>query len=587
MYKTEFIRIFCARPPNFAWFLGAGASRSTGLPTATDLLWDLKRRYYCSEENEEISRQDTQLEAVRERIQSFVESRGFPAPWTIDEYGTYFKKIFDDDYERQRRYLRAALSEEKVRLLAGHRVLGAYLASGLCRVIFTTNFDSVVEKALAEIAGKSLAAFHLEGTAAANQALNNEEYPFYCKLHGDFRYQSLKNLPSDLVTQNDELAACFLNAASRFGFVVAGFSGRDKSVIDLFRRALAGGNPFPNGLFWTDIPESPVVPAVAELLEAAQARGVNAHYVPIETFDTLMLRLWRNTTDKSDDLDAKVRKARLTPAHIPLSGAGNARPILRLNALPLTSLPKECLALSFATPKEWTDVRVATERAEYSLVLSKTDKILCWGSRELLKLGFAEEPKSVTPYVLPTELDVPDNLTIKRFVEDGLCAALARDKPLMTRATRYDLFLIADNRSPHAVALAGLKRVVGATAGVIAGLFSPVDDKHAVPQQVAWAEALQISIDVKNGQAWLVVDPDIWIWPRHARQVAAEFLRKRRSDRRNERYDAILDAWIRLIFGSDDRNAKASVTAYDGPASSENPEFIFGSRSAFSRRRSA
>ena len=45
--------IICERPQNFAWFLGAGASRSAGLPTATDMIWDLKRRYYCQQENEE------------------------------------------------------------------------------------------------------------------------------------------------------------------------------------------------------------------------------------------------------------------------------------------------------------------------------------------------------------------------------------------------------------------------------------------------------------------------------------------------------------------------------------------------------
>jgi hypothetical protein len=88
---------------------------------------------------------------VRARIQSFLDARGFPAPWSADEYGTYFEKIFGDDLERQRRFLREALSEDKVRLTVGHRVLGAYLASGLCRVIFTTNFDSVMEKALAKI----------------------------------------------------------------------------------------------------------------------------------------------------------------------------------------------------------------------------------------------------------------------------------------------------------------------------------------------------------------------------------------------------------------------------------------------------
>jgi hypothetical protein len=585
MDRTQFARIFCARPQHFAWFLGAGASRSAGLPTAADLIWDLKRLYYCTEENQDISREDTELASVRERIQSFMDSRGFPAPWSADEYGAYFERIFGRDLERQRRYLRDALAEDKALLSVGHRVLGAYLASDLCRVIFTTNFDTVVERAVAEIAGRSLAAFHLEGSAAANQALNNEEFPLYCKLHGDFRYQSLKNLPTDLKAQNDQLASCFVDAGGRFGFVVSGYSGRDDSVMELFHRVLAEGNPFPHGLFWTDIPETPTVPAVADLLAAAQAKGVNAHYVPVETFDTLMLRLWRNTPGKPAALDAKVRKARLIPAHIALPAPGKAPTLLRLNALPLTVLPKECLAVSFAAPKEWADLRTARERANHRLILSKTTTVLCWGSQSALKEGFGEEPKSADIFLLPTDLTAPDNLSIKRFVEDGLCAALVRGKPLLTRSTRNASFLIGQRQDDND-GLARLRGVVGTTTGVIAGLFTSVDDEHPDPKQVAWAEAARVSIDVKNGQVWMVVDPDIWIWPHRARELATDFLNKRRKDRRNERYNAILDAWVRFLVGSTDLNAHAAVTAFGGPTGPENPEFTFGSRSAFARRSS-
>src|ERR1700744_193865 len=92
--QGEFTSIFCARPQNFAWFLGAGASRTAGLPTATDILWDMKRRFYCREENQEISRQDIQNDAIKDRIQSYMESRGFPEQWADNEYPAYFEKIF-------------------------------------------------------------------------------------------------------------------------------------------------------------------------------------------------------------------------------------------------------------------------------------------------------------------------------------------------------------------------------------------------------------------------------------------------------------------------------------------------------------
>ena len=251
MDQAQLTALICGRPENFAWFLGAGASRSAGLPTATDLLWIMKRQFYCNEENQDISRQDVQLATVQERIQTFVESRGFPPLWDDDEYSLCFERIFGEDRERQRKYLKANLAEDRVSLSVGHRVIGAMLSSGLTRLVFSTNFDSVIEKAVAEVGLKSISAYHLEGSHSANDALNNEEYPIYCKLHGDFRYDSLKNLASDLATQNQHLSQCLVNASSRCGFVVTGYSGRDESVMALFRSALNGPNPFPHGFFWT------------------------------------------------------------------------------------------------------------------------------------------------------------------------------------------------------------------------------------------------------------------------------------------------------------------------------------------------
>jgi hypothetical protein len=72
MDQGEFTSRVCAPPQNFAWFLGAGTSATAGIPTATDILSDMKRRYHCREEKQDISRQDLQNEAVRTKIQSFL-----------------------------------------------------------------------------------------------------------------------------------------------------------------------------------------------------------------------------------------------------------------------------------------------------------------------------------------------------------------------------------------------------------------------------------------------------------------------------------------------------------------------------------
>lgn len=110
MDQGELTGIYCARPQNFAWLLGAGTSRTDGPPKASDIIWDLKGWYYCREEFQEMSRRDIQNEVDRVRIQSFMDSRRFPARWDGSEYTTYFEKIFRDDKERQRRYLRAIVA---------------------------------------------------------------------------------------------------------------------------------------------------------------------------------------------------------------------------------------------------------------------------------------------------------------------------------------------------------------------------------------------------------------------------------------------------------------------------------------------
>jgi hypothetical protein len=573
--------IACAKPQQFAWFLGAGASAAAGLPTAWDVIWDLKRRYYRREENQDISRQDMQLDAVRARVQSYMLSRGFPEEGDPGEYTTYFEKAFGDDKEKQRQYLAAFLSEEKVTLSIGSRVLGALLASGNARSVFTTNFDTVVERAMAEVSGRSLAAFHLEGAASANKAISNEEYPVYCKLHGDFRYDSIKNLQADLAAQNEDLSKALVNAANRFGFIVAGYSGRDDSVMQLFRSALTTPNPFPHGLFWTGMKRSRVLPAVTELIEDAKRAGVDAAFVEVETFDAFMLRLWRNLDNKDPALDAKVRRSAQAQVNIPLPKAGK-RSIVRMNALPIFELPQHCQSLSFKNPKEWADLRAATGATHGRLIFTKAEAVLCWGAEALIR-GQFKDLVSVSPHDLAPQIaDIGNNLYVKGFLEEAVCHALSRGKPVLARTTKSGSYLIADAHNTNQSPFAQLHEVVGRIFGQIPGLFTALDEDHPDPEKIHWAEAVRVSIGRIDSRDWLLLDPDIWIWPPRAREDATDFLDKRKGSRYNNVYNALLDAWLAVLLG-EDRTAETKLSAFEAGTPAETPSFSIGSRTAYTR----
>jgi hypothetical protein len=582
MNQSTFTGIYCAHPANFAWFLGAGASRSAGMPTASDLIWDLKKRYYCQEENQELDRQDIQNQAVRERIQAFMASRGFPADGADAEYTTYFERIFGTDKERQRKYLMPRLSEEKVTLSVGSRVLAALMSEKRARAVFTTNFDTVVERAFAEVAGGSLSAYHLEGSASAVAAINNDEFPLYVKLHGDFRYDNLKNLSADLATQNTDLARCMTIAGSRLGFVVAGYSGRDASVMAAFRDVLSGSNPFPHGLYWTGMKGAPVPPSVAALLADARKRGVVSEYIEIETFDSLLLRLWRNIEAVNPALDAKIKKARLTAVDIPLPATGGRDPIIRTNALMLTALPVQCLALTFKGAKTPEEVRIIRDKARARIILARSVNGWCWGDEELIKTTFAAELKTITPVSLPADLSSPDNLHLKGFIEEAIVAALSDGKPLTRQSNRHGSFLIANPTAPTKDALAPLAKVVSGTGGNVPGLKTTPRDGSA-PEQVRWAEGLRVALEIKNGRHWLLIEPDVWIWPRFARKDAETFINARRKDRYNSTHDALLSAWIHIIFGTAKTNVSLTVKAFRSGSDAGNPSFTIASRTAFTR----
>lgn len=362
MDQVQLVQLLSESASQFSWLLGAGESQSAGLPTAWDVMWDLKRRHYNLKENQQILPNDVQNSAVQEKISAYMESQGFLNPGDPGEYSACFQLIFDDDYDRQSKYLRAILADDKISLSVGHRALAAMMASGQTRAVFTTNFDTVVEKAFAAVSRKDIAAFHLEGSCAANAALNNDEFPIYVKLHGDFRYQSIKNLAADLLTQDNELGKCLVSAGNRFGLVVAGYSGRDESVMALIDEALGGPNPFPHGLFWTTMKGRLPFKAVEDLIAKAKARGVKAEVVEIETFDSLMSRVWRQLPSRSSELIAAVSKAEMTTVSLPLPPTGKASPILRLNGLPVVDLPTDCYELRFRKEQEWAELREAEGR---------------------------------------------------------------------------------------------------------------------------------------------------------------------------------------------------------------------------------
>jgi hypothetical protein len=255
-----------------------------------------------------------------------------------------------------------------------------------------------------------------------------------------------------------------------------------------------------------------------------------------------------------------------------------------MNALPITELPEQCQSLTFRSPKEWADLRTATRNTEGALIFTKGDAVLCWGNEQLIHRQFSDLA-SISPYDLtPKIADIDSNLHIKGFLEEAICQALIRSKPLLTRTTRQASFLIADAHSSDQSAFAALRTIVGKISGDIVGLFAPIDAEHPHPVKVSWSEAIRISIDKVDGRTWLLLDPDIWIWPHRARKEATAFLDERRANRYNKLYNALVNAWLGILLGKQKQSTEIAISTSAGGTVVETPSFSIGFRTAYTRR---
>jgi hypothetical protein len=237
IFPAQFATGFPLRPNLLAWFLGAGASAASGIPTRYAMIRDFKARIFCRENNLSKREIDTADPIWIGRIDAFfrrtslLPPEGHPA-----EYAAAFEAVYPQP-RHGRQYIDDAIS--KGRPCFGHRVLGSLIAAGKVDCVFTTNFDPLVEaSALAantilsvpDQVRPTVAA--IDSADRAMRCLNESDWPLVAKLHGDYQSIAIKNTGSELEAQDARMRHVPVEAGKRFGTIFVGYSGRDASIIE-------------------------------------------------------------------------------------------------------------------------------------------------------------------------------------------------------------------------------------------------------------------------------------------------------------------------------------------------------------------
>lgn len=537
-----FLRKFEQRASGLMWLLGAGASRASGIKTAGDMIWDFKSRLYRSDRKIPASAvSDLGDSQIRRLLQNFFDTSGaFPLPDSEEEYAYYFEATYPSAQDR-RRYIDDMMRGAKPGY--GHIALAHLLKLDLARIVWTTNFDRVVEDAVATVmgTGSQITVGDLGEPQRVRTAFSQQRWPIYGKLHGDFQSENLKNTNTELAAQDAVMRDILIDSCRNQGLIVAGYSGRDSSVMEALRAAINNGAGFPNGLFWVVRGQDNIYGAVSQLIEEAKAAGVDAAFVQAESFDEFLsdiIRYHPSTEKLLIDLDDKRS---LAARKIDLSVRTPCDPFVRMNAVPVLEYPKICRLIDCDIGGA-AEIQRRLAAANSHLVASRINKgVLAFGDDAEIKRVFAHD----NVRSLDTHGIIADRLTFesgeRSLLRDALFQSLQAHCGLVLSSERHRHIFRADggNANFH---MAPLTKATGRLSGTVPKL------------ELTWAEACRIRLDFRLGRLWLLLNPFVTIdsaedTPEAKMQVAKEFVRERRARRYNSQSNAILDGWIQAIFG--------------------------------------
>ncbi len=582
---SQLARAVDVQGAQFAWLLGAGASAMSDIPTAGALILRFKHELYCSAHQLDVQDIDLCDPRTRKSIESYFNgSNGLPPLGDPEEYSVAFETAYPS--AELRADFIAALCQGRWPNY-GHYVLAALMAAGRLHVVFTTNFDDLVEAGAhslfegAEISPRpSLVVASLGEPDVAARALQKGSFPLLAKLHGDFRSVRLKNSVAELASQDAEMRHVLRSACGQFGLIVAGYSGSDASVMEVLTEALKDKDSFPTGIYWCHRPADQPTLEVVNFLTSARTKGKTAFAVPVDNFIELTGAVERSV-HLTDNLRRCLKERRppatLLPAPMP-AGPTRPFPILRFNALPVVRLPNQVRCLDEQSPCELADVQraVRTNRVRGLVARRSGGQLVAVGHEQQLTealrpLGVSVSDRTETlnwdaDDVDPADLGLAiDALTLGLGRTEGLCHVLTRRR----HQVRVD--------DPEASSLTPLKSACG---GTLSGM---------VPKtSLLWAEAVRLSIEPRNGAWWLLVVPEIWVSPlkdpsaqRTEQITAGAFIRQKSARRWNPTANTLLDAWVHLLCV--DPGPRQVKTWNLGQAEGVDPEFEIAGHTAFSR----
>ena len=202
-----------SNPGIYALLLGSGLSRDTGVPTGWEIVLDLIRKVAA------VKGESPEQDLEKWYKKCFGE---------IPDYSKLLDKLSSTPAERAallRHYFEPTEEEREEGLKVptqAHKVIATLVKYGFIKMILTTNFDRLMEKALEE-QGITPDVISTDDALKGAMPYIHSKCTLI-KLHGDYTDTRIKNTPEELSHYSDELNTLLDRIFDEFGLIVCGWS---------------------------------------------------------------------------------------------------------------------------------------------------------------------------------------------------------------------------------------------------------------------------------------------------------------------------------------------------------------------------
>lgn len=226
----------------FSLFVGAGISVQSGVPLATHDLPGLPS-VLSSAKHHVFTANNPGAPPTKSTVDAWFAETGFLDSST-NLYGDALELVSPTARGR-RNFLQQFFVAKKPSW--NHFCIAQLAKHGFLDIVFTTNFDSLLEKAFDECGVPYVVYAHAESMTDMSVLDSGVKL---IKLHGDYQYSHIRNTSSETQLLADAHVAAFLHALREYGMVVVGYGGADDSVMSPIQSRFLAENLCPYGLVW-------------------------------------------------------------------------------------------------------------------------------------------------------------------------------------------------------------------------------------------------------------------------------------------------------------------------------------------------